>query len=693
GNNLPLVGTALLQLHETGEVDWARLSNYAMNRRLVNLRFTKKKTGEIALLLIAVFTRMHCLVSLRFITKVLKTTTLSEPVDVVEQLVMEGHVISQMLNREVLLDVGHPSMANLLLDHFGNELYQGLKEEPMKSSGNLENLETEIWIDYLKQPAPNLSTFLVNLSSGLIQYQRYRPALELLKAIEEMEPDDASLSIGLTNIGVILDNSGRMTESKRAYELALELDESSGFTWANLGNLLCHMQDLSGARSAHEKASSLLPDLGLIHSQLGNVLSDLREFDAAENAHELAINLEPENPLIWSNMGAFYTDKKLFKKSLQAYHKAVEIDELWIDAWIGLAKVYHMLSRKKEARKAAAKAIRIEPKGFFHFLDLGALFTVLGRVDLGQEAIENALRIYPNSGEALLVLSETLKQSGRLEEFENYYQRARPLESSSPGIFISIGNTLMDLDEFNLAIDMYESALKLDPGSGEALYRIALIKGMQGELDAAEVFFSEALKSGYDVETVSCDYANLLIHTGTPKKAVEVLSKFLEENESANGLFILGRARTLLGDGEGAIKAYKDAIKIQPDFYQAWYNLGNCFLRKKNLSWAERAYRKALSINRQYTKARTLLAQVLHWMGKSEQGLRELRKAVKNNPGNPVVYNNLASALFAMGRREEAIKYGKMASEIAKSEHQKLHELVDFQLDMLFGDDDSDSLQ
>ena len=57
------------------------------------------------------------------------------------------------------------------------------------------------------------------------------------------------------------------------------------------------------------------------------------------------------------------------------------------------------------------------------------------------------------------------------------------------------------------------------------------------------------------------------------------------------------------GDLQGAIELYKKAIKIAPNFKQAWYKLAVALEEIGEIKNAKKAYRKALKIDPRFKEA------------------------------------------------------------------------------------------
>jgi tetratricopeptide (TPR) repeat protein len=113
-----------------------------------------------------------------------------------------------------------------------------------------------------------------------------------------------------------------------------------------------------------------------------------------------------------------------------------------------------------------------------------------------------------------------------------------------------------------------------------------------------------------------------------------------------------------------AERAYKKAIKINPNFVEALSNLGNVLLDQGRLKEASNAFLKALKLLPDHPMLLNNVGNVLQLQGENEKALPLLNKAISQDPDNAHAYNNLGNALRALERNEEAVAAYKRVVEI-----------------------------
>jgi tetratricopeptide (TPR) repeat protein len=109
---------------------------------------------------------------------------------------------------------------------------------------------------------------------------------------------------------------------------------------------------------------------------------------------------------------------------------------------------------------------------------------------------------------------------------------------------------------------------------------------------------------------------------------------------------------------EKAKTYFNMAMKLQPDFVQAYNNMGVLYMRQDNREMAEKMYRKALKIKPGYFAAYSNLGNIYTSRGEIEKAIVVMKEAIKAAPDNPYGYMNLARIYLAQedyGRAEEML--------------------------------------
>ena len=84
----------------------------------------------------------------------------------------------------------------------------------------------------------------------------------------------------------------------------------------------------------------------------------------------------------------------------------------------------------------------------------------------------------------------------------------------------------------------------------------------------------------------------------------------LDVAERAGTLVNRGVARERQGDDDGAFQDFDEAVRLKPDYANAFYNRGNTYEQMGGLERAARDYRKALQLASKHPKAKVHLLHI-----------------------------------------------------------------------------------
>ena len=124
---------------------------------------------------------------------------------------------------------------------------------------------------------------------------------------------------------------------------------------------------------------------------------------------------------------------------------------------------------------------------------------------------------------------------------------------------------------------------------------------------------------------------------------------------------ILGVSTSQIGMLDEAIKAYKQAIKLKPDYVDAFNNMGNALKAQGNLGEAIEVYKNVISLKPDYADAYINMGLILHDQGKLDQAIEANIKAISLKPDYAEAYSNMGNVQKDQGKLGQAISAYKKA--------------------------------
>jgi serine/threonine protein kinase/tetratricopeptide (TPR) repeat protein len=214
------------------------------------------------------------------------------------------------------------------------------------------------------------------------------------------------------------------------------------------------------------------------------------------------------------------------------------------------------------------------------------------------------------------IMDYPIRDMAGVEVTESEYQ-AEPVQESavtaSPGSegepLLAEARELLEGSRFQEAVQAYEQAFRNDP---------ALESRVADEYAAA--------LTGLSVEVKDED----------PERARDVLLRAIEASpDSVQAHARLGALLVGMGDMDGAARAYEKATELDPTSPDAFFNLGYVYARSKAYEKAETMYARAVELEPGYVdEALSNLAVVQYLLGKQEESVANLERALELNPDN-----------------------------------------------------------
>ena len=100
---------------------------------------------------------------------------------------------------------------------------------------------------------------------------------------------------------------------------------------------------------------------------------------------------------------------------------------------------------------------------------------------------------------------------------------------------------------------------------------------------------------------------------------------------------------------------YREALRLKPDYLDAYNNFGVALLAQGRLEEATASFREALRLRPNYAEAYNQFGIALKAQGRLEEAMLSYREALRLKPDYAEAHNNLGNVLREQGRLEEAM--------------------------------------
>jgi tetratricopeptide (TPR) repeat protein len=273
-----------------------------------------------------------------------------------------------------------------------------------------------------------------------------------------------------------------------------------------------------------------------------------------------------------------------------------------------------------------------------------------------------------------------------------------PNKDATAKDWINYGNQLWRVGFYDLAVKVFNQAIRLDRKSYAAWYAKGLAlsaadrntEAMQSFEQAIEIDdkrYQEAQERGQEIDDRHYEVwrakSLLLSSFNKYQEALASIDKAIQRNKQDAVLYILraaileelnqhqeaveaytkaidikphpwvynnrGLARSELGDLDGAIADYDQAIKLNPQLVEAYGNLGNIHYLSGDLDGAIDYFTEAIKINPQLAEAYLGRGVARSDSGDLSGAIEDYTEAIKLNPQDVKAYYHRGDARFQLG--------------------------------------------
>jgi tetratricopeptide (TPR) repeat protein len=470
----------------------------------------------------------------------------------------------------------------------------------------------------------------------------------------------------------ITDMAGEMESNltEDGAELTFPFSGQTVQIYLEQANSYLEEQKWDAAILACQEALKTSPELAEAYKIWGNALQRQGKISDAMGYYAKALMIAPDSPEIYANLGSVCAQKQKWQEALEYYHKAIELNPDFAGVYRNLAKVWTQLGESDKAEAANKQAIAIEANKPKLPQAIAREDRPLNAKNLAARSLEEVLEYYsqalkqqPNSLELYRSLAPVLEKLQRWEDAAACYRKIAELErvqmnksvqlpqltqsndtsnnntkaseratlppeiqtdkSESAEVYIRAGNALVQQQQWQQAIAVYERALVIETNRPDIYRQIAKIVAKLGKKDVAADYWYRALD--------------------------------LEQKQAAPTEYLqLGHLWQELNRKERASDCYRRALKLQPALDEAYHHLGAILADAGNLTELVELYKLAISHNPNNPEHYLHLAEVCRHQGNWQIATACYQKALTIAPDNWEIHHILADVWLKQEKYAEA---------------------------------------
>jgi len=268
-----------------------------------------------------------------------------------------------------------------------------------------------------------------------------------------------------------------------------------------------------------------------------------------------------------------------------------------------------------------------------HF-NLGVAFEDKGFFKNAIHYYSDTLKINPTHYKAHYNLGNILLKENRKAEAINHFSKALKIKPDYSKAHINIANALAEEGKFKESVPHFLEVLSLKPNNSKAHYNLGLVLAKTGRLSDAINHFSKAVQ--LDPENLNMrNSLRKAIHAREKIKAeIREAEREMNINEDPNLYNRLGNLYKSLGESMTAIKHYKKALSIQPNFPPALNNLAILYVSRKEYDQALPLFKQIIKIVPDHPGTYYNIACIYALQNKLEDATSWLKAAIQKGYDN-----------------------------------------------------------
>jgi len=221
-----------------------------------------------------------------------------------------------------------------------------------------------------------------------------------------------------------------------------------------------------------------------------------------------------------------------------------------------------------------------------------------------------------------------------------------------------------------LAIEQYEQIIKLQPNSVDDHLLLGRLYRLNNDLQKAESEFKTAVRLDPGSEEAVTTLAYLYNEMGDSSRAAQALSSVPDSARSAKLYSALGYTYEQQKQYKNAIEAYRHAIQLDRDNLDAIRGLAQNLLNDGQTDAALEQYKVIAAANPEDAQTYERIAEIYRKQGKFDLALDDLKKAQAMVQDSIEIPYNIAAIYQAQGHYDDAVQIMKdLVQKTAKADN------------------------
>jgi tetratricopeptide (TPR) repeat protein len=387
-----------------------------------------------------------------------------------------------------------------------------------------------------------------------------------------------------------------------------------------------------------EKLVRDVPESFEVQELLGLVYAAQSQDARAAQHLQKAVDLKPDSAPARTNLAANFARLGKLDLATEQFKKAVGLDPRNFETNHNLGESYVRSGKVAEAAPYLERAQQIDPSSYDNGYDLSLAYLQTGRLTKAQQLIHDLLR-RKNTAELHNLLADVEEKYGKFVEAANEYETAAHMDPSESNLF-DWGSELLLHRTLGPAVEVLQQASVRYPASQRMLVALGMAFYVRGNYDDAVKSFLRA--ADLNPSEPNCYFFLSRAYDSSPSRADEVTQRFHRfaelQPDNARALYYYAmslwkgkRAQDPGLDLHQIESLLTKSLALDPKLAEAHLQLGNLYSDQTKFSEAIPEYKRALELNSDFADAYYRLGQAYVRTGEKDRAQEQFQVYQKIN--------------------------------------------------------------
>ena len=497
-----------------------------------------------------------------------------------------------------------------------------------------------------------------------------------------------NISYGGMSGGAILNSHGKLIGINTGAENEFYFDEDGDYEEYSLGFSIGEsITNVFGYLQAND---TRLKENWLRVSK--NTAPELNREEVVTIITQLLTTEKPtdKNLVDWMNYGNQQWRYRRYDEAINAFNKAISIDPNFDRAYYAIGLVNYRIENYHKAVAALQQAVQINSSPYFYWRYLGSACEKLKQwseaIAAYDKAIENNQSetnkdfvLYLERGNILReksTLSDIVHKGKLYQKAIASYNEAVEINPFHPGVYYNRGLLYKEVKEYEQAIADFSKTIEINPNYnyGKAYRNRGEI---YAELKQDQLAYADKDKASQILrrETITL-FKNVDIGHEELKEYEQSIAKYNEaialNPNDAEAYFNRGNVYQESSQYQLAINDYDRAIAIDSNHVKAYYNRGNIYKNLKEYDRAIADYDRVITFDLSHAGAYSNRGDIYKEKEQYKLAIADYDKAIAINPNGIGAYLGLGAIYRKSGNIEKAITNYQKARQLAIAQNNSL---------------------